>query len=87
MKDYSKTIFDQGIVCMNTNNNRHCVVINGIRGTENDRASLVIEQSGEDGFIIHTPPNRALIPTGKICRLDLLRGILDHEVAERKEIE
>jgi len=39
MRDYSKTIFSQGIVWMNTNNNRLCVVINGKRGTENDRAT------------------------------------------------
>lgn len=85
MIDYSKTIFSQGIVCMNTNNNKHCVVINGTRGTENDRASLVLEQSGDDGFIVHTPPNRALIPTGKICKLENLRGILDREVVREVE--
>lgn len=27
--DYSATIFDQGIVCFNTNNNRLCIVIDG----------------------------------------------------------
>ena len=77
MTDYSKTTFSQGIVCMNTNNNRYCVVIYGNRGTENDRASLVLEQSGEDGFIVHTPPNRALIPTGRIFDLNYLKRIID----------
>ena len=70
--DYSKTILSQGLVCINTNNNTYCVVINGGEGSEDDRASLVMEFIGEDGFMLHTPPNRALVPTGKIVNLGFL---------------
>lgn len=67
--DYSKTIFDQGVVCLNTNNNHYCVVINGREGSEKDRCSLVLEFFGPQVFMLHTPPNRALVPTGKIVNL------------------
>ena len=80
--DYSKTIFSQGVVCFNTNNQRYCVVIDGARGTENDRGSLVIEFTGDEGYMIHTPPNRALIPTGRICKLESLKKVLNNEVSE-----
>lgn len=80
--DYSKTIFSQGMVCFNTNNKQTCVVINGRRGSENDRCSLVLECIGESGFMVHTPPNRALIPTGRICKLENLKKVLNNEVSE-----
>lgn len=84
--DYSKTIFSQGIICKNRNNNAYCVVIDGARGSEDDRCSLVIEFWGEEGFMLHTPPNRALIPTGRICNnLKFLKRQLDHYVADIKE--
>ena len=70
--DWSKTVFSQGLVCFNTNNYQYCVVIKGDRGTDNDRCSLVLEFSGSEGFMLHTPPNRALIPTGKVVRLEHL---------------
>ena len=81
--DYSKTILSQGIVCRNINNGTCCVVIDGRRGTEDDRCSLVMEFMGEDGFILHTPPNRALVPTGRICHnLKFLRRLLIQYVAD-----
>ena len=81
--DYSKTVLSQGIVCRNINNGTCCVVIDGTRGTEDDRCSLVIEFMGEDGFILHTPPNRALVPTGRVCQnLKLLRRLLHRYVAD-----
>lgn len=86
MNDYSKTIFSQGIVCMNTNNNAYCVVIDGRKGSENDRCSLVIEYAGERGFMIHTPPNRALVPTGRVCRFDSLAKAMKQNVYI-KEVE
>lgn len=70
--DYSKTAFSPGIVCYNTNNKRYCVVLDGAQGTENDRTSLVIEFCDNEGFILHTPPNRALIPTGRVNNLAFL---------------
>lgn len=78
--DYSKTVLSQGLVCLNTNNNEYCVVINGHRGRENDRCSLVIEFTGADGYTLHTPPNRALIPTGRIVDLAALNLTLCNNV-------
>jgi len=74
--DYSDVIFDQGLVCLNTNNNATCVVIDGIKGNAEDRCSLVIEFNGSP-YMIHTPPNRALKPTGKICDLKPLAKVLN----------
>lgn len=83
VNDYSKTIFSQGIVCRNMNNGTYCVIIDGKRGKEDDRCSLVMEFTGEDGFILHTPPNRALVPTGRICHnLKFLRSLLIQNVAD-----
>lgn len=79
--DYSKTIFSQGIVCINTNTDTYCVVIDGTKGSEKDRCSLVLEFIGEDGYMIHTTPNRALKPTGKIVNLKGLAKVLRHDVA------
>ena len=75
--DYSKTIFSKGIVCWNTNNQNYCVVIDGACGTENDRSSLVLESNGDAGFMLHTPPNRALVPTGKVVKLEFLKRALE----------
>ena len=77
---YAKTIFSQGLVCLNKNNNAYCVVIDGRKGTDDDRASLVLESNSSYGFILNTPPNRALIPTGRICNLRALKQTLDKEV-------
>lgn len=79
--DYSKTVLSQGLVCFNTNNHQYCVVINGRKGTEDDRCSLVMEFCGDEGFMIHTPPNRALIPTGCICNLEFLAEVMKQYVA------
>jgi hypothetical protein len=78
--DYSKTIFSQGLVCLNTNNKQYCVVIDGRRGTATDRAALVMEFNGTHGFMIHTPPNRALVPTGQVCSLKLLAKTINENV-------
>ena len=74
--DYSDVILSQGLMCLNTNNNALCVVLDGSRGNENDRCSLVLEFSGTMGFFVHTPPNRALRPTGKICNLQPLAKVM-----------
>lgn len=82
-RDYSKTIFTQGIVCINTNNNQYCVVINGREGSEDDRCSLVLEFDGDSGFFIHTPPNRALKPTGKVVSFqNLAKAMRQYVVIE-----
>ena len=74
--DYSKTIFSQGLMCYNTNNHNYCIVIDGKGGNENDRCSLVMEMCGSEGFILHSPPNRALVPTGKVIALKFLAKAL-----------
>ena len=79
--DYSKTIFSQGIICYNTNNWNYCVVIDGAKGSESDRCSLVMEMCGPKGFMLHTPPNRALVPTGKVIKLEYLAKALRKNVA------
>ena len=84
--DYSKTILSQGLVCYNTNNHNYCVVIDGRRGSDDDRASLVLEFCGSDGFMMHTPPNRALVPTGRIKELRYLaKAMRTYVIAEEME--
>lgn len=78
--DYSKTIFSQGLMCYNTNNHNYCIVIDGKKGSETDRSSLVMEMCGSEGFMLHSPPNRALIPTGKIVTLKFLAKALRQNV-------
>jgi len=82
--DYRDVVFSQGLVCLNTNNNRHCVVIDGQRGSEIDRVSLVLEYAGDKGFMMHTPPNRALKPTGKICNIKFITETLNKYVVTEK---
>lgn len=78
---YSDVIFDPGLVCFNANNHNYCVVINGRKGDANDRGSLVIEFAGDRGIMIHTPPNRALRPTGKIVDIRRIKKLLEEELA------
>lgn len=77
--DYSDVIFSQGLVCLNTNNNAICVVVDGAKGKVDDRCSLVIEFNGMP-YMIHTPPNRALKPTGKILNLKPLAKMMQQYV-------
>lgn len=72
MADYSRTIFDKGIVCFNTNNYTKCIVINGHLGTESDRTSKVLEHAGFDGLMFNNVPNRALVPTGEYIDIPAL---------------
>lgn len=77
--DYSKTVLANGIVCYNTNNERKCIVIDGNRGTEQDRCSLVLELM-LGGITMHTPPNRALIPTGEYVDISGIERILNSKL-------
>lgn len=86
-EDYRRTVFSKGVVCMNTNNHQYCVVIDGTRGTEDDRGSLVLEFCGENGYMLHTPPNRALKPTGRTVNLQFLAKTMAHYVAIDNEQE
>ena len=78
--DYSKTIFSQGLMCYNTNNRNYCIVIDGAKGIEDDRCSLVMQMCGSEGFMLHSPPNRALVPTGKVAKLEFLAKALRQNV-------
>jgi len=64
IKDIQNGRFDSGAIVYNTNNNRFAIVLDGNKGEDKDPCSMVIEPS-MSGFIIHTPPNRALMPTGR----------------------
>lgn len=64
LNDIQKMRYDTGCVVFNTNNYTFGVVINGKAGDDSDPCSTIIEES-MDGFIFNTPPNRALIPTGR----------------------
>lgn len=80
-KDYRKTVLSQGLVCFNKNNHQYCVIIDGQRGTEDDRCSRVLESAGKDGFVINTIPNRALEPTGRIFNLKFLAKVMRQHVS------
>ena len=82
--DYSKTIFSQGVICYNTNNHNYCIVIDGKQGTEDDRCSTVMEMCNSEGIMVHTPPNRALVPTGKWKNLEFLTRTLRKNVAVKE---
>ena len=65
LADIQKMRYDRGCVVYNTNNCRYGIVLNGECGEDEDPCSQVLELFGRDGVIVHTPPNRALIPTGR----------------------
>ena len=74
--NYSQTIFGRGLVCYNTNNDQYCIVLDGQKGSGADRAALVMEFAGRNGVMIHTPPNRALVPTGAVVNLDYIAKMI-----------
>ena len=68
MKDLAyiqKMRYDRGCVVYNTNNYTYGIVLNGECGEDKDPCSRVLELTDRDGVMEHTPPNRALIPTGR----------------------
>ena len=85
MIDYKATVFSRGIVCYNKNNFNKCVVIDGNKGSRNDRCSTVIEMAS-DGLFIHTPPNRALIPTGEYIDIQNIENVLSLSKNEYKRV-
>ena len=44
-----------------------------------------MEFCGSEGFMLHTPPNRALVPTGKVVTLKYLAKALRKNVDEGDE--
>ena len=69
LEDIQKKRYDRGCVVYNTNNYTYGIVLNGKCGEDKDPCSQVLELTHSDGVMVHTPPNRALIPTGKICNV------------------
>ena len=65
LEDIQRMRYDRGCVVYNTNNYTYGIVLNGKCGEDKDPCSLVLELIGSDGVIVHTPPNRALIPIGR----------------------
>lgn len=80
LSDIQKTKYDIGAIVYNTNNYRFAVVLSNNCGSDHDPSSLVLEQSVNDGYILHTPPNRALIPTGRFVSLQEITNILNRKV-------
>lgn len=74
--DYSKTVLAKGIICYNTNNQKKCIVLDGNKGKEHDRCSLVLEPMF-GSLVMHTPPNRALIPTGEYVDIAAIENLLN----------
>lgn len=85
MADYSKSTFAKGIVCFNTNNYTKCVVVDGNKGTSDDKCSLVIENFSSKGLGMNNVPNRALIPTGEFIDISAIEKLLDISTSEFKE--
>lgn len=78
--------YTPGIVVYNTNNYTKAVVLDGTRGEDNDPGSLILEMNGQGKILVHTPPNRALIPTGEYFDISGLTKILTNR-EELKEDE
>lgn len=75
MKTIRAKRFTKGIVVYNHNNYTKAIVIDGYKGKDSDPSSLVLEL-GADGYILHTPPNRALEPTGEYFDLSVIESVL-----------
>lgn len=71
LADIQKMRFDPGAVVYNTNNKNFAIVLDGTRGPDGDPCSYILEASGKR-MMTHTPPNRALILTGKHVDLSIL---------------
>lgn len=87
MTDISKQVLETGKVCYNANNYTKCVVLDGEKGDENDRCSRVLELAADGTLFIHTPPNRALIPTGEFFDVSLIKNVLDMSEGQRNWVK
>lgn len=72
IEDIQKMRFDRGCIVYNTNNYRFGVVMDGNRGDDADPCSEVWEIGFNSRLLKHTPPNRALVPTGRFVDIDKL---------------
>lgn len=72
IEDIRKMRFDRGCIVYNTNNYRFGIVMDGSREDDADPCSEVWEMSINNRLLKHSPPNRALIPTGRFVDIDKL---------------
>ena len=79
LEDIQRMRYDRGCVVYNTNNSTYGIVLNGKCGEDKDPCSQVLELTGRDGVMVHTPPNRALIPTGRF--VDVAK-MIKHAIGE-----
>ena len=79
LEDIQRMRYDRGCVVYNTNNDTYGIVLNGKCGEDKDPCSQVLELTCRDGFMVHTPPNRALIPTGRF--VDVAK-MIKHEIGK-----
>lgn len=79
LADIQKMRYDRGCVVYNTNNYKYGIVLNGKCGEDKDPCSQVLELTRSGGVIVHTPPNRALIPTGRF--VDVAK-MIKHAIGE-----
>ena len=84
LADIQKMRYDRGCVVYNTNNYTYGIVLNGKCGEDKDPCSQVLELTRHDGVMVQTPPNRALIPTGRF--VDLVK-MIKRAAGEEKEHE
>lgn len=80
LSNIQKIRYDIGAIVYNTNNYRYAVVLSNNCGSDSDPCSLVLEQSHDGGYLLHTPPNRALIPIGRFVSLQEITNILNRRV-------
>ena len=76
LKEIQKGRYSKGAVVYNTNNCNYAIVINENKGDDADPCSLVMEFGNKADILIHSPPNRVLIPTGKFYNIAYLKELL-----------
>ena len=79
LEDIQKMRYDSGCVVYNTNNYTYGIVLNGNCGEGKDPCSQVLKLTGRDGVMVHTPPSRALIPTGRFVNV---AKMIKHAIGE-----
>ena len=81
LEKIQKGRYSEGAIVYDTNNYIFGVVVDGTTGDNNDPCSVVLEMLGGK-LSFNCPPNRALIPTGKIFPIwDLLKELGEKENA------
>lgn len=74
IEDIQKGRYSKGAIVYDNNNCHFGVVLDGRRGRDDDPCSLIMAFTSE-GIIVHSPPNRALLPTGKVFNFKIFESI------------